>query len=127
MNTLTLTNQQNLVCQARQIAGCLGNNQTLLMGVIIALFANATGMATDCTTLNNLAEQYACIPQQARLLVLIGMVDQFLSGGGNGGLVYNQDFGGNAPPFIPPNGQGVAFDTSTGQIWWMESGQWIGG
>lgn len=84
--------------------------------------------ATDPGTLINVATPYQVYPPQtlqlfelallAQIVVTIGNVP-----GGGSGITCN-NYGGNAPIFIPSSGCGFASDSSNGHLWQYLNGAW---
>lgn len=73
--------QQQLACQAQQIAKCLNCNQTLIMAALISYVAQWANIPVDCNTLNANAAQFACIPRQNQLSALLWLFSQLTSTG----------------------------------------------
>ena len=119
-----MTSIETLVCQAQQIRKCLGCSQDLEMAAIIYYLGLLTGVSTDCTTLNNGAAQYACIPRQSQLSVVIFLLSQLLSGNTVGGFVFAGNYGGNPPPFSPLTTGAIGIDSVTGRQWQWSGGSW---
>lgn len=123
----TLTIQQELACQARQIERWTRGNRSYQMSVLIALVANWSGQTLTCQALQTLAAQFSCLPPNQQLPALIALMNEVVSAQivpPSAGFVYEGNYGGNPPPFTPQNGSGVATDTSTGQFWVWWNNQW---
>jgi hypothetical protein len=126
-----MTNTQNLVCESealmREIRGIMkwsrSEEYQIEMAVLIGLFAKIAGVTMDCPTLNAMAQQYACVPRQNQLPVLIGLANIMLIGGGPGGGVYAGNYGGFPPPFTPGTPSAIATDTSGNNRQWV----WLNG
>jgi hypothetical protein len=97
---MTLTPQQQLACEARQIQQWLCRNQGLEMAVLIALFAQIAGVTVTCASLEALAAQFNCLPRQTQLPALIYLATQIVQNGAAPPLVDSIPYPG--PPTVAP-------------------------
>ena len=145
-----MTPAQQLACGALQIECCLPN-QNIQMAALVYLFGKLAGV-TDCATIAEGAAQYSCLSRQEQLLALIFLATQILAqakmgtpgptgpqgpAGANGPpgatgpagplVMYNLNFAGQLPNFIPPVVAGqlaINYDPSSGQLSYYSAGAW---
>ena len=139
-----MTPAQQLACGALQIECCLPS-QNIQMAALVYLFGKLAGV-TDCPTIAAGAAQYSCLSRQDQLPALIFLATQILAkatmgtpgptgpqgpAGANGPagplVMYNLNFSGQLPNFIPPvmSGQlAINYDPSSGQLSYYSAGAW---
>lgn len=120
---MTLTPQQQLICEATQIYRVFRGNQGMLMAALIAYVAQLTGMPIDCPTLQANAAQYACLPPALMLPALIWLMANF-QGGGNANPQVFTGVGSPVNVVAPAASSALYVDTSVPALWSWSNGVW---
>src|SRR5271165_1703705 len=122
---MTLTQQQQLACQAAQIQKWLGCSQTSEMACLIAIFAQIAGISVTCAELQSLAAQFNCLQRQTQLPALIYLATQIIANQppAGAGFVFPA-YGGNPPAFTPSTAAARGVGQNTGRQWQWIDGTW---
>jgi len=137
-----MTPIQQIACGALMVE-CKIPCHDVQLAAVVWLLGQITGV-TDCPTIQAGAQSLSCLERQQLLPAVIWQLMQILAQGGGMGppgppgpagangapgpvLTFSGNYGGVAPPFIPPVAVGqlaIAYDTSTNQPWWFVNGAW---